>query len=264
MTKTCNPQLRVLIAEDNPVSQMFALRLIEKQGHIAHVVANGQLAVDAMLNEDFDVVLMDINMPIKNGLEAVQLLREWEQVLGTHVPVIAATANASAPDREKCLAAGMDDFVSKPFKAEELAAAFDRVLQGSTIEFPVFPASDQSELSLLPRSACDIPAARKRLNGDDGFLKQLAQLFLETVPEQMKSLNTAVQNGNGPLTVDLAHSIKGSVKYFFSASAYDAAQRLEFVGTAGNRAIMEQTYEELVIEIGNLRKDLLNGFPSLH
>ena len=96
MTKTCNPQLRVLVAEDNPVSQMFVVRLIEKQGHIAHVVANGQLAMDAMLNEDFDVVLMDINMPIKNGLEAVQQLREWEHVLGSHVPVIAATANDSA------------------------------------------------------------------------------------------------------------------------------------------------------------------------
>jgi len=264
MTRTCNLQLRVLVAEDNVVNQMFAVRLIEKQGHIAHVVANGQLAMDAMLNEDFDVVLMDINMPVKNGFEAVQQLRAWEQVLGSHIPVIAVTANSSALDREKCLATGMDDFVSKPVSAAELEAALGRVFQESAGELSVIASSDQHEMSLQARSACDIPASLKRLNGDEGFLKQLVQLFLDTVPAQMKSLETSVQNGNGRLTADLAHSVKGSVRYFFAASAYDAAQRLEFVGQSGNCSAMEGTYEQLEVEIRRLRTELLNNFPSLH
>ncbi len=264
MTKTCTLPLRVLVAEDNVVNQMFAVRLIEKQGHIAHVVGNGQLAMDAMLNEDFDVVLMDINMPVKNGLEAVQQLRAWEQVLGSHVPVIAVTANASALDREKCLATGMDDFISKPVSAGELAAALGRVFQESACDLPVNASSDLYEASSQARSACDIPALLKRVNGDEGFLKQLAQLFLETVPAQMTSLKTAVQNGNGRLTADLAHSVKGSVRHFFAASAYDAAQRLEFVGQSGNCSVMKGTYDELEVEIQRLRTELLDNFPSSH
>jgi CheY-like chemotaxis protein len=200
MTTTCNPQLRVLVAEDNPVNQLFAVRLVEKQGHIAHVVGNGQLAMDAMLNEDFDVVLMDIDMPVKHGYEAVQQLREWEQVLGSHVPVIAVTANTSDLDRERCLATGMDDYVSKPVNADKLAAALRRVFQDSACELPEDSALDQNEMSSQPQSACDFVAALKRLNGDEGFLKQLAKLFLDTVPLQMKSLETSVQNGNGQLT----------------------------------------------------------------
>jgi len=145
MTTTCNPQLRVLVAEDNPVNQLFAVRLVEKQGHIAHVVGNGQLAMDAMLNEDFDVVLMDIDMPVKHGYEAVQQLREWEQVLGSHVPVIAVTANTSDLDRERCLATGMDDYVSKPVNADKLAAALRRVFQDSACELPEDSALDQNE-----------------------------------------------------------------------------------------------------------------------
>ncbi len=262
MTRTCNPQLRVLVAEDNPVNQLFASRLVEKQGHIAHVVANGQLAMDAMLNEDFDVVLMDINMPVKNGYEAVQQLREWEQVLGSHLPVIAVTANTSALDREKCLATGMDDYVSKPVSAAELAAALGRVFQENASEFADIPTSDQTDLS-SPRSACDIAAALRRLNGDEEFLKQLAQLFLDTVPSQMKALQTSVQNANGRLTADLAHSVKGSVRHFFAASAYDAAQRLEFVGQSENCSMMGKTYEELEVEIRRLRAELLSSFLSL-
>ena len=257
-------QLRVLVAEDNPVNQMFAARLIERQGHSAHVVANGQLAIDAMLNEDFDVVLMDISMPVKNGYEAVQQLREWEQITGSHIRVIAVTANVSELDRVRCIAAGMDGFVSKPIKALELAEEIDRVFREGICKSQINERECQYETKADSKSVCDLPAALKRLNDDECFFQQLAQLFLDTVPEQLKSLRTSVENSNGQLTSDLAHSVKGSVRHFFAASAYDAAQRLEFVGQSGNCSAMKETIAELVDEIEYLRMAMLGSFPDLH
>lgn len=255
--------LRVLVAEDNRVNQMFAARLIERQGHTARVVSNGQLAMDAMRHEVFDVVLMDLGMPVMDGFEAVRELRQLEQQTGRHLPVIAVTASASAFDRDKCLAVGMDDFIGKPVQAADLAAVMARVLQDpaqiiADIETPS-PVATESNGAL----ACDLTAALKRVGGDLNFLKQLGQLFLDTVPEQLQSLRTAMENHNRKLISDLAHSIKGSVRHFFAASAHDSAQRLEVVSMTGDIAMIEQTYERQLHEVERLCTELLSMLFSL-
>lgn len=245
--------LHVLLAEDNPVSQMFAARLVERLGHTVHVVSNGQLATDAMRRESFDVVLMDIGMPVMDGLNAVRELRQRERQTGCHLPVIAMTASATALDRDRCLAVGMDDFVSKPVQAADLAAAMARVLQDT----PQTGGSIETAYSVDPVTcetpACDLTAALKRLDGDQAFLMQLAQLFLDTVPEQLASLSAAIQDHNGQLISDLAHVIRGSVRHFFADSAYDSAQRLEIISLSGDRVIIEQTYEQLLNDVHRLR-----------
>ena len=120
--------LRILLAEDNVVNQKVATRLLEKQGHTVVVVGNGYEVLDALAQQDFNLVLMDVQMPEMNGLEATEAIRMHEQQHGKHLPIIALTAHAMQGDRDICLAAGMDDYLVKPMQAADLYAAIDRLL----------------------------------------------------------------------------------------------------------------------------------------
>jgi CheY-like chemotaxis protein len=129
-------KLRVLLAEDNVVNQKLALRLLEKQGHSAVVVGTGRAALEALDEQEFDVVLMDVQMPDMDGLEATAAIREREKGNGKHMPIIAMTAHAMTGDQERCLAAGMDGYVSKPISGQALAAEINRVRTASSASRP--------------------------------------------------------------------------------------------------------------------------------
>ncbi|MGO9270685.1 MAG: response regulator [Terriglobia bacterium] len=122
-------KLRVLLAEDNAVNQKLAARLLEKHGHRVTVTANGREALTALDQENFDVVLMDVQMPEMNGFEATSAIRKKESRTGSHIPIIALTAHAMTGDRERCLAAGMDGYVSKPIHAKEMFGAIETLLK---------------------------------------------------------------------------------------------------------------------------------------
>ena len=127
------PGLRLLLAEDNVVNQKVAVRFLQKYNFEVTVVSNGAEALEALSNDRYDLILMDVQMPIMDGLEAVQHLRKREATTGGHIPVIAMTAHAMQGDRERCLAVGMDGYVSKPFKAHELLAEITALLPGCEI-----------------------------------------------------------------------------------------------------------------------------------
>jgi two-component system sensor histidine kinase/response regulator len=133
--KAIAAQLRVLIAEDNPVNQLVVKRLLQKRGHLVAVATNGKKALDILGQESFDLVLMDVQMPVMGGVEATAAIRKQEQDSGLHLPIIALTANAMKGDREKYLASGMDDYLSKPIHQEEL----DALLEKYTIRKPISP-----------------------------------------------------------------------------------------------------------------------------
>ena len=120
--------LRILLAEDNAVNQKVAMRMLEKHGHSVTVVGDGHAALAALAQASFDLVLMDVQMPGMDGLEATAVIREQERMRGTHLPIIALTASAMQGDREKCLAAGMDSYVVKPLQAQDLYAAMEQLL----------------------------------------------------------------------------------------------------------------------------------------
>ncbi len=117
---------RILLVEDNAVNRTIATRLLEKRGHVVIAVENGALALDATANEHFDVVLMDVQMPVMDGLTATARIREREHTTGVHLPIIAVTAHAMDEDRGRCLAAGMDDYLPKPIRSADLFAAITR------------------------------------------------------------------------------------------------------------------------------------------
>jgi two-component system sensor histidine kinase/response regulator len=137
--------LRVLVAEDNAVNQRLAARLLEKRGHRVTVTANGREAVEALANHDFDLVLMDIQMPEMDGFEATAAIREKEMHDGTHIPIIALTANAMKGDRERCLAAGMDGYLSKPIVSRDLDELLGTYLTRRAGTVQVHETSEQSK-----------------------------------------------------------------------------------------------------------------------
>jgi CheY-like chemotaxis protein len=129
--------LQILVAEDHPVNQLVTARILEKRGHHVTLVADGQSALDALERRAYDLVLMDVQMPVMDGLQATSLIRAKEGAHGTHLPVIAFTALAMPGDQEHLLAAGIDDYVPKPVRADQLFEAMGRVLSGKRPARPV-------------------------------------------------------------------------------------------------------------------------------
>ena len=166
--------LRILLAEDNRVNQRVALRILEKQGHTVVVVGDGQAALTALAQAPFDLVLMDIQMPVLDGLAATAAIRAQEQTQGTHVPIIAMTAHAMRGDRERCLAAGMDGYVTKPIKAADLTAAIAQLLPAAPQ--PPTPAGTPP---------VDVSAALRSVEGDQGLLEDLFEAFQQDYPKQL-------------------------------------------------------------------------------
>jgi len=147
--------LRVLLVEDNPVNQRVAVTLLTKRGHQVTIANNGLEALDAVSNDTFDAVLMDVQMPVMNGWQATAAIRDREQASGSHLPIIAMTAHAMKEDIDRCLAAGMDGYVSKPFRIEELLKELDRtqtmrIAPRDLIRMAAAIEQVQSKLTLVP------------------------------------------------------------------------------------------------------------------
>ena len=177
------------------------------------------------------------------------------------MPVVAMTANAMSGDRERFLAAGMDDYISKPIDSRRLAQVIERVMVSTADAQTVFMESVTMEAELVdknpvPKPACNLAAALAKLDGDGDLLTDLARLFVETSPQNLRSLHEAFEAGEAELIGDVAHAIKGSVRYFAADSAYDVAQQLEIISRDGKSTDIETTYQKLHVEIERLQSEL--------
>ena len=220
--------IRILLAEDNLVNQAVALRLLEKQGHRVVVAGNGREAILALSKaapDGFDMVLMDIQMPEMDGFEAAAAIRAREKETGRHIPIVAMTAHAMKGDKERCLEAGMDAYISKPIRAADLIELVEQYVR--------VPAS------LGPRAApvSDLPD-RKRISelfeGDDKLFCEVATLFRNECPQQLSVIREAVSNGDGVHLERAAHLLKGSVGSLGAPGAFHAAHLLEKMGRKNN------------------------------
>ncbi len=231
--------LKILLAEDNLVNQRLAVRLLQKKGHRVTVAGNGQEALDAVAREPFDVVLMDVQMPVLGGLEATQRLREQERDTGKHLPVVAMTAHAMKGDRERCLAVGMDEYVTKPIQATELFDAIQKVL--GTDHRPA-----EATAALAPaEEVLDRNGALERVGGDVELLQELVALFRQDCPKLFDEIRDAVRRGNAADLRRAAHTLKGSVSNFCAAEATGAARDLETMGREENLAGAAAALREL-------------------
>ncbi len=241
-------RIRILLAEDNITNQKVAVKILEKIGYRADVVANGLEVIKALETIPYDLVLMDCQMPEMDGFEATAAIRREEEISGAHIPIVAMTARALKGDREMCLDAGMDDYIAKPVMPKELAEAIDRWLgAGASTE------EDQPNENETKKAAVfDRDALLKRLGGDEGLLRDIVGVFLQDAPGQMQSLKDAIEKGDTILVQRQAHTLKGASANVGASALQELAFQMEMAGKEGDlsRALelletMKEEYERL-------------------
>ena len=252
----------ILLAEDSLVNQKLAVALLQKYGNTVVVANNGREALAALETQKFDFVLMDVQMPEMDGLEATTLLRQREKEKGGHIPVIAMTAYAMKGDRERCLAAGMDDYVSKPIHAETL---FDTI---AAVLGPGSPCGHRGKsLSESAESAIDWDAALEAVDGEESLLQTLVQAVLEESPQILEAIRRAIADNDASSLRLAAHTLKGSIRYFRANNAFDAAFRLERMGRDGDLRDADDALRVLEKETDQIVRLLmvyLNGETTSH
>jgi len=243
-------RLRLLLAEDNAVNQKVAVRLLEKRGHQVFVVGTGKDAVEALKQQSFDAVLMDVQMPEMDGFEATAVIRAFEQASGTHMPIIAMTAHAMKGDRERCLEAGMDGYVAKPLQAETLYAAVESAGRGG--------ASSVESASLPEAPLFDPQAMLAHFGGDAELVKEVIVVFLESSPAWLAEIRAALTAGDSTRLRNAAHTLKGAISHFGAAAAYNAAQQLETLGTEGRMQESAAAWKSLEPMLAHLTSALVD------
>jgi PAS domain S-box-containing protein len=253
------PPLRVLLAEDNVVNQRLAVRILEKAGHTVLVAGNGRQALQALDRDRFDIVLMDVQMPELGGMETTEMIRAREAAgHGGHIPIIALTAHAMKGDRERCLATGMDGYVSKPIRERELFAVMEQVMRAHAPEEgsagTAQPERAQEEDAVA--EDFDRAVALERCGNDGQLLRELIDMFLSEIPGWMATLGQSLSEGNVDLARRMAHTIKGAVGTFAANPAWEAALRLEMIAKESNLAGAGPAWEEMQAVIERLKKAL--------
>jgi PAS domain S-box-containing protein len=241
-------RLRILLAEDNEVNQELATTLLQKYGHSVLATNNGLEVLAALEKERFDVILMDLQMPEMDGLEATSVIRRQEIETGTHTPILAVTAHAMKGDREKCLAAGMDGYVSKPLKIKELLNALDNLSLNRALGRSAAPEAN---------SAAEHPIIDKKglllhVDGNLDLLRRMVQLFLSDTTKGLAEMRAAIESENADSLAKLAHRVKGAVGNFSSEPASRAALRLETIAREGDLSTAPQAYRELESKLEQL------------
>jgi CheY-like chemotaxis protein len=222
--------LRILVAEDNPVNQALILRLLEKEGHYATLARNGGEAVALSATGRFDLVFMDVQMPEMDGFAATAAIRQREQASGGHLQIVAMTAHALKGDRERCLAAGMDSYISKPVSTAAIQAEFQKLAAQ-----PGSPAPP----------AWDYEQARARTAEDEVLLREIVRIFLEESPRLLERIEHALAERDGSGLERAAHSLKGQIRCLAASEALATAENLEEKARLGDLAAAAEALSEL-------------------
>jgi signal transduction histidine kinase/CheY-like chemotaxis protein len=260
-------RLRILVAEDTNENRELVSELLKKRGHTVVGVADGRQAIDALAKDPFDVVLMDEQMPVMDGLEATRAIRQGEKSTGKHQVIVALTGNVTEEDTHKRIAAGMDGFVPKPFEMnalfdtiEFLATAGNQVI-GAKPTAASRPATAIERASAPPElvaPAEDVAAHLRRTTGDDEKLIQtLTKSFLADAPKRLAAIRSAIA-AKDPAKLDTAaHAFKGSLGIFGAQKAVSAARALEAMGRARNLNGADAEFGALEAGFKNLERQLL-------
>ena len=287
----------VLLTEDNPVNQLVAVRTLERAGYKVTVANNGQEALDLIDRESFDVVLMDVQMPVMGGIEATRAIRAREQrrswVVDTdhvqHLPIIAMTANAMKGDRELCLDEGMDDYVSKPVKADDLLAALERVLarpdemMGQTaitdVNGLMRGSPQESDWAQQPETlrapdwgthagerlepVIDLSHTLETLEGDRAMVLRVIDVFLGELPELRRALAVGVHGQDCDTVARIGHRLRGSLSVFGAAGTEVSVARLEEVARAGESGELAGLHRDADLQLARLGEALVAGRGSV-
>ncbi len=246
--------LNILLAEDNLINQKLAVKLLSTRGHAVHVVNNGQEAVDCVKAAEYDVVLMDLQMPVMGGLEACTHIRAMESGGKRYQPIVAMTAHAMQRDKDLCLAAGMDGFVTKPVRIEHLMSEIERVTNPETAPRAVEPVTQPvpSEGGLF----FDLAATLERLGDDPELLKEVAQIYLDSVTAQLETIGSALERGALEDVYREAHSLKGATATFEARTVVAAVAEVESCGRRGDAAAANAAFGPMKALVERLQGEL--------
>ena len=241
---------RILLAEDNPVNQTVAAKMLERMGHTVSIAENGMEVLGALEKQSFDLILMDIQMPEVDGFEATRSIRERERSTGEHLPIVAMTAHAMKGDKEKCLEAGMDGYIAKPINVQQLFETIESLFHDRQ------PVDEPSEVPAAAGDPLDTTKILERIGGDRELLGELAGLFVGDCPRMLSDIQDAVRDGNADALQKAAHALKGSVSNFAAEAAVEAALRLEMMGRNRDMTDAPQAFTKLEREIDRVREAL--------
>ncbi|AAM05416.1 TPA: PAS domain-containing protein [Methanosarcina acetivorans] len=265
---TSGESLNVLFAEDHPINQKLILGLLEKKGHKLTLVTSGKDALDALSRRDFDAVLMDIQMPGMDGLEATRRIRDPSSGVRRHnIPIIAFTARALKEDREKCFEAGMNYYISKPLKKEKLLNILEDIRVGKntrektarerTVQDRIVQEKNIQERAATPLDlesiAFDFPEDQvfnleevlERTEGDEVLLKEMVKIFLGMAPELLDSINSALRKGEAEALRENAHILKSAAGSIGANRVFRVAYYLEQVGRRDRMELASDKFEEI-------------------
>jgi len=243
-------KLKLLLAEDNQVNQTLAIRLLEKLGHQVTVANNGREAVQQWQSSRFDAILMDVDMPVMNGYEATERIRELEQGNGAHIPVMAMTAHAMQGAREECLRHGMDGYLTKPVDTEALWNELEQIGRAGG------PEASRDSFSPEPAlEVADFAKARQTMDDNKELFDEIVGLFLEDSPSHIEKIKNGLAQGDADAVRHSAHTLKGMVGIFAAERTMQAAEKLEYLaGTGGEE--MTAALAELEIALSELENAL--------
>jgi len=239
-------RIRILLAEDNLINREVAVRMLTKRGHTVTIAENGKEAVKIFESQAFDMILMDVQMPEMDGFEATAVIRHKEKEKGTHIPIVAMTAHAMKGDRERCINAGMDEYISKPIAIDELI----KVTEG----LESVPRKGRSRQDMP--DVFDRAAALKRVDNDEFLLLDLAKMFCAEIPKRLAAMSDSLKRNDAEGLRRGAHSMKGSVSTFAASRATEAAARLEDLARSQDLPGTISAYESLADQVDVLRKQL--------
>ncbi len=246
--------LRVLLAEDNFVNQKLAVTMLQKRGHVVSVANDGLEALEALARETFDVILMDVHMPRMGGFEATAQIRERERQGHTRIPVIALTALAMSGDREKCLQAGMDAYVSKPINSSELFGTLNRMFPdrgGDSTAPHARPVSIHAAVPVI-----DHARLQENMEGDAAMLHDIVSAFVRDQILQERDIIDALSRNDAVTLARAAHTFKGLLLTLAARPAADAALKLEMLARGGDLGAAPIALRELQGELARLQPAL--------
>ncbi|MEJ2634324.1 MAG: PAS domain S-box protein [Calditrichia bacterium] len=250
-------KLNILLAEDNPVNQVVSMRMLQKMGHEVKVANNGR-EVLAQLDEPknkkpFDLILMDIQMPEMDGFEATSRIREKEKEDGSHLNIVALTAHAMKEDQQRCLNAGMDDYLSKPIKADELRKVLESLVLKET---KTEDNQQQKEEKLEKVLVVDKQELIDRMEGDWELLGELVEMFNDSYQQMIDDIGKAIREGDIELLERSAHSLKGAMGNFSGKQAFETAHELELMGRKKEAENAASVFERLKAQVDEVNAEL--------
>ncbi|MGB2697545.1 MAG: response regulator [Candidatus Zixiibacteriota bacterium] len=250
--------VHILLVEDNPMNQKLAVALLKRAGYSVHPVENGVKAIEALKRTAYNLILMDVQMPEMNGFEATKAIRQMEDEK-KHIPIIAMTAHAMKGDKERCLKAGMDDYVSKPIEPQELFDAIEKWTKfqdhREAIKEQIY-IKKENQLKDIP---IELETAIDRFCGDRELFEKMLEEFLDFVPKQLRILDKAVKKGDVETVDREAHSLKGLAAQLSVNGLADLSLNLELLGRKGNLVGANDELDKMRTEFQHLKEYINNS-----